>query len=292
MKNREISPKAKIIIKIWLLGFAFVIFLSGSATFALDPMGPPAADMEYGQFKIGADYSCSNMDLELNKGIYVTYLDGWYDSSGPERSYTLKDFEVRKFYTNLGYGLAENWDSFLRLGGTNAKFGDSAFSPELWPGGEEFSSRTDFSIGFGIKGTFCQEGDLKIGGLFQLNWSEFDGAIKPAGWPVADDCVEMELTEIQVAVGPAYRLTESILIYGGPFLHFIDGDWSDVYSEMTEEEPYQLKTSKYSWKIEETSIFGGYFGAQMELAENCSLNIEFQHTATSDAVGASIAWRF
>jgi hypothetical protein len=291
MRNEENLSQGKEMKKI-TLDFVFLfICLCGPTAFGLDMMGPPAASLEHGQLKIGIDYSYSEVDLELNNGRYVTYLDGWFDEAGSKHSYALKNMKVRKFYANLGYGLAYNLDSFIRIGGTNARFGNSSFSPEFWPGGEEFDSHTDFSVGFGLKGTFYEEDNLKLGGLFQVNRSEFDGAIQPADWPVADDYVEMGLTEIQIAVGVTCKLSESFSVYGGPFFHFINGEWDDVYSEITTETPYQLRTSKYSWDIEEDSI-GGYLGANLNLGENCAFNIEFQHTSAADIIGLNLVWKY
>ena len=54
----------------------------------------------------------------------------------------------------------------------------------------------------------------------------------------------------------------------------------------------ELLNSEYSWDINEDSVFGGYVGAQLEVAEGCSVNGEYQKTAAADAFGASILWRF
>jgi len=277
--------------EIWLLGFVVMIVGLGSSTaFALDPMGPPMANLKQGQFELGADYSYSTMDLKLNKGTYVEYIDGGFNEAGEAESFTLKNFKTNRVYANMGYGFADNWGAFLRVGGANAKFGDS-----IWEAGERFDGLTDFSIGLGAKATFYEDDNLKIGGLFQVNWSELDGKLKPAGWPTFDypgaDCVEIELAEIQLAVGPTYKLTDNVLIYGGPFFHFVDGDLDDVYSDIERETGFFL-TSKYSWAIEETSTFGGYIGARVEFTENCSFDIEYQHTSAADAFGVSLMWRF
>ena len=291
MENEVNLSKGRKMRKVTLfLGFLYICLYSPTA-FGLDIMGPPATDLEYGQLKFGLDYSYSQVDLELNNGRYITYLDGWIDEAGSEHSYSLKNVKVRKFYAYFGYGLAYNLESFIRVGGANARFGDSAFSPEFWPGGEDFDSHTDFSVGFGLKGTFYEEENVKFGGLFQVNRSEFDGAIQPADWPVADDYVEMGITEIQIAVGMTCKLSESFSVYGGPFLHFIDGQWDDVYSEITTEAPYQLRTSKYSWDIEEDSI-GVYLGANLNLAENSGLNVEYQHTSAVDVIGLNLVWKY
>ena len=270
------------------LGFAIVIScISRPAAFALSPMGPPASGLKQEAFKIGADYSHSEIDLEFNDGEYVEYIDGWFDAAGGEKDQKLKNVKINTVYVNLGYGVTDFFEVFFRLGGTNAKFSGYNF----WPSGEEFESNTDFAIGGGFKATFYDENRLKIGGLIQAGWSDLDGALRPKEWPVADDTVQFDLTQVQIAVGPSYELTDRVLIYGGPFLHLVRGDWEDVYNQI-DEGTGRLLTSKLSWNVEEDSSFGAYIGTQMEMTENSSFMIEYQHTSAANAVGASIAVRF
>ena len=270
---------------IWYLDFAMAILcISGPAAFAVGLMGPPSAGLKQQDFKIGADYSYTKMDLEFNDGEYVEYLDGWFDVSGPRSDLKLKDIKTNTVYVNMGYGVTDIFEVFLRLGGTNAEFSGSNF----WATGEEFDSNIDFAIGGGIKATFYEEGKLKIGGLIQADWSDLDGAIRPKEWPVADDTVQFDLAQVQIAVGPSYKLTDMISIYGGPFLHFVRGDWEDVYNYID----VGLITSKNTWTVEEDSYFGIYIGTQMEITENSAFVIEYQHTSSADTVGASIAVQF
>lgn len=266
---------------IWLLGF--VLMVGRSAAFALDPMGPPTAGLQQGQFREGIEYSYGTMDLQLNEGMWIEHLDGVFYDSGNADSLTLKNFETNKAYFNLGYGFTDNVDAFLRLGGTTATFGDS-----IWEDAEKFDNHADFTVGCGIKATFYQHDNLKLGGLFQANWTEFDGRLSAAHWAAAD-FIEMSVTELQVAVGPTYKLANHISIYGGPFFHFVVGDLDDEFSQASEG---GLLTSKYSWDVDESSIFGGYIGAQVDIAENCSFNIEYQQAASADALSVGFVWRF
>jgi hypothetical protein len=284
MKRGTTSSKVRNTRNVWLSVLAFlVVGWVGSAAFALDPMGPPTAGLKQGQFQVGADYSYSITDLKLRKGSWIEYLDGWFYDSGEAESFTLKDFKTNKVYASLGYGIADNWEAFLRLGGADAMFGDS-----IWEDAEKFDSPTDFAIGFGVKATFYEEDNLKIGGLFQASWAAFNGKLQAAHWTAADS-VKIDVTEIQIAVGPTYKLLEGVSIYGGPFFHFVNGDLDDKFSEMTEE---GILTSKYSWAIRESSIFGGYIGVQVDVTENTSFNIGYQHTAKADALSMSLVWRF
>ncbi len=51
-------------------------------------------------------------------------------------------------------------------------------------------------------------------------------------------------------------------------------------------------TNTLLFYVDESSIFGGYIGAQVDIAENSSFNIECQHTAAADALVVSLLWRF
>jgi len=281
MKRETFLSKAGNIRSIWLLGF--VLLVGRSAALALDPMGPPTAGLRQGQFEEGIEYSYGTMDLELNEGTWIEHLDGVFYDAGNAEPLTLKNFKTNKAYFNLGYGIIDGLDAFLRLGATTATFGDS-----IWEDAEKFDNHADFTVGCGIKATFYEDDKLKLGGLFQANWAEFDGQLNAAHWAAAD-FVEMSITEIQVAVGPTYKLADNISIYGGPFFHFVVGDLDDEFSQVSEG---SLLTSKYSWELDESLNFGGYIGAQVDIAEDLSFNIEYQQTESADALSVGFVWRF
>ena len=223
------------------------------------------------------------MDLKLGAGRWIEYLDGAFNDAGNAVSFTLKDFQSSRIYANLGYGITDNLDVFVRLGGTDAQFGDS-----IWQDHEEFDSGAQMAIGGGVRVTFYEEGNLKLGALLQAGWAEYDGQLKAPHW-TSGDSVEMDITEIQVAVGATCRLTDQLSIYGGPFFHFVDGDLDDRFSEWIDE---GLLTSHYSWSVQEDSILGAYIGAQVDLADNCCVNVECQFTSAAEAVAVGLLWKF
>ncbi|MHC4627388.1 MAG: hypothetical protein ACYTDV_10450, partial [Planctomycetota bacterium] len=175
-----------------------VIALSNSSALALDPMGPPVAGLEEGQFKAGVDFSYSKMDLELTDGTFVEYLDGVLSDSGEATSFPLKDFKASKAYANLGYGFADNCEGFLRVGGTKSTFDDS-----IWLDSEEFDSGNNLAVGGGIKATFFEEEGLKLGVLLQGSWAEYHGELDSPNW-TGPDFVEMDTVEVQMAAGASY----------------------------------------------------------------------------------------
>ena len=260
-----------------LLAVVLVVVCS-SAAFALDPMGPPMAGLKKGQFSAGADYSYSEMDLKLSEGK-------WSDSlgfSGKLPSGKIKNIKMNKVYANLGYGVADNWEMFLRLGGANTDFKTDLF--DVGSVQKEFDSDTSFAIGFGTKATFYEEPKLKLGGLFQMSWASTDAK---ANGPTWSESLGIDIMEIQIAAGPTYKLMECVSIYGGPFFHIIDGDVEAKLRFLG-----SPTVTKRSYDIDEVGCFGGYIGTQVDVIENVPFCIEYQHTASADALAMSLIWKF
>jgi hypothetical protein len=92
--------------------------------------------------------------------------------------------------------------------------------------------------------------------------------------------------EVQFAIGATYTAPNGTSIYGGPFLHFVDGEIEDTFIRA------RGYTPEYKWDIDESSTFGGYLGTQLYLSENSFLNVEYQRTGGADAFGLSYLCRF
>ena len=286
MKRRTTLADAKNARKIWFSGLVLVMAaLGGLEAFAVDPMGPPTAGLKKGQVRVGVDYSYSKMDIELTEGKWIDHLDGVVVGSGDEISLTIEDFGVHKGYTSFGFSLLDGWEAFLRMGATNADFGDS-----LWEDGENFEGSIDFAGGGGIKATLYEEFYLSIGAVLQANWAKFDGTLDASHW-VATDPVEISLAEMQFALGATYLWNSRVSFYGGPFIHFTMGDFENTATTFDEDGGGILST-EYSWEINEGPLYGGYAGARIKIAEQFYFNIEFQHTEAAKALGGSLMLRF
>jgi len=284
MKTGKIPAKADTR-KICLFGLAFMIIgLCGSNVFALDLMGPPNAELEKGMFRGGLEYSFSSMDLDLKEGKITVYRDGELLGSGSAPSQKIKDYEVNTLYASVGYGVFENCEAFLRMGAAKATFGDS-----LWEEGEEFDSDIDLTIGGGIKATFYKGFDWKIGAIFQINMTKLDGEVDSSSWLIPQtQFVEISTTEMQIAMGATYMYSNRLSIYGGPFAHFISGDFDFDFTKISG----SFDTGQSSWEINEGPTFGAYIGAQIEIAKNFNGNIEYQHTSDADVFGANIMMKY
>jgi len=278
-------PETKKIRKMLISALALMIVgSSNSRVFALDLMGPPTAELELNMFSGGLEYSFSDMEVELIEGNAVVYESGELLGTGTVDSVTIKDFKVNTLYANVGYGIFENCEAYMRLGAAHAEFGDS-----LWEEGEDFDNKYNFAIGAGFKATFWQGFDWKIGGLFQINRSEFDGEVDSSSWAIPQPHIaEISTTEMQIALGMTYLYSGRISFYGGPFVHFISGDFDYNFSRITD----TFDTGEYSWEISEGPTYGGYIGAQFKLPKNSFANLELQHTSDADLFGASIMLRY
>ena len=240
-----------------------VVLCSANAV-AFDPMGPPTAQLKQGRFSVGAEYLWSETDVDVDN-----FVVGGVSFS----SVTLNDIKSNKVYSNFGYGMSDDWEVFLRLGATDSE--DSDF---------------EFAIGGGTKINLSEseDGKVKWGVLAQLSWVSLDlddesGFIGAAPFTLTNQ--EVDVLEIQIAFGPEYKIKENVSIYGGPFLHFIEGDY-DASGTLSG------TPGGVSADIEEDSIFGGYIGANIALFNETSLNIEYQFTGGGQALALVMKWKF
>jgi hypothetical protein len=250
--------------RISLLAVVLVIVcVYGSAALALDPIGPPIARLEKGHWSIGVDYLVEDSDAELDDAKPTGFVSPFK-----------MNVEEQLVTANVAYGIADNWEIFLRLGselsgeGTGTQAGSRV----------TFDGDSGFVTGLGVRASLYKQGNLELGGLFQIGWGKSDGNIKTQGQSFS---VDGNTTEIEVAMGPNYKINESVSIYGGPFLYFIDGDIDGT-----------VMGTDISYDIDEDSYFGGYIGTQIDITDGTAFNIEWQHTATADGLGMGLVWRF
>ncbi len=304
-----------------LLVVLMVVGLCSTVALALDPMGPPTAGLKQGQANGGLEYSYSDMDLKLKGGkesgsYWSKEGDTVYSGSGAVK-YRDKILNARmnKIYANLGYGIMDNWEAFIRLGGANGNFDYKlqyaadyrSVMDEDWADPNAISKQTydlgyTFAYGFGTKVTFFEQPDLKWGGLFQMSWANWDieqnskdSYLGHLG-EVNTHSEEISLSEIQLAIGPTWTPSQGFSVYGGPFLHFVYGDVKSKGNDYEYDDESGALTDSETWKgsfdIREKSCFGGYVGAVADVGEKASLFGEVQFTGDAWALGAGLGWKF
>lgn len=302
---------------LWLGIMIVFVGLCSSGALATT-MGPPVAGLDAGQFSVGFDYSMSDIGVEGSwkgketwSGEQTLVDDATGDviasDEGVIREGTAKgkfkeDVEIDMYLANLSYGVSDNLEVALLLGMADFSIGDD--------GG--FDGSSEFAYGFGVKATFYEEANLKLGALLQMTFSSADDSAddEEVFEPDDDDPVvvptketfDIDYYQLKIAVGPSYELTEGISVYGGPFYHMVSGDYDlketgDV-SRDTVPAPGETLTetlyysSKESGDIEEESSFGGYIGAQIDITENLPIVVEYQFTGDADIFGLNLLYRF
>jgi hypothetical protein len=256
-------------------------------------MGPPVAGSEAGKWSVGIDYAYTDMTV-LIEGGYFESIDVFSPPPADNQTITVvdgkDDLECNMLFVNFGYGITDKLEVFLRLG-----FSDV----DIPIAGGDWDAGSDFAYGLGAKATFYEAGDLRLGGLVQMTWANADGDVtmvtdEVAGVPLIGPKEfsgdgEFEWDEIKIAVGPSYKLTEGVSIYGGPFYHLISGDF-DMHAVRVAADHASILAE--SGDFDEESDFGFYVGGQIDFSENVPFYIEWQSTGDADVVGLSIAYKY
>ncbi len=276
-----------------------LVAVSASVALALPPMGPPMATLKQGQFSAGLQYGYSDMDLE-GDGKATNWIDGIGESA--KGTLNLKNLKSSWFFGNLGYGVRDNWEAFVRLGIADAE--DEIRMDAIELRGLDFSGGYGFAWGFGTKATFLRQGALTWGGLFQMTWANPDDdkfsytesvlvGETEVPVPLSGD-IELDWWEIQIAVGPTWQ-RDGFCIYGGPFLHLVNGDLDAKASGsfLAGDDTYTA-SEMITCDLEEDSVFGGYVGAQFDMSrwlKNAFWSAELQFTGDAWAFGMGLFWR-
>jgi len=271
-----------------LAGAIVVLCICCSVSFALDPLGSASDKLQKGQFGIGVDYSDSDIDVRAKGGsnlsIYNLTFGGLVGTLSEKQRLDLDGIEVRKAYANLGYGITDNLEAFLRLGAADADWRDEG--------------DTHFSFGLRTGVTFYKKDALQLSALAQYSWaqSEFDSLplttmVGGTSYPLLMSG-KLSLHEIQIAMGPTYDLTDSISLYGGGFYHLMDGTLDLKGSATTMGIPQFRYDLDSSYDIDQISELGVYIGARIKTANDISYSIEYQHTNSADAIAMRLLWKF
>jgi opacity protein-like surface antigen len=282
--------------KIALFAAALMITaLSNSAVLALVPMGPPKALLGQDRWDIGIEYTHQSLDLEATGDVTETdIIPGVGDFTAVRKvKHKINDLKSDIVMARAGYGINDSWDAFVRLGLANAK-GDME---QTYPDGSPtdtfkgYDGSFGLAWGLGTKATFWQDEQLSWGGLVQITWLDpGDGSVKLSGDPAFSGKADINnMWEVQIAGGPTWRLENNLRIYGGPFLHFVNGDL-DI-SGTTTDLGTEIHT-KTSSDIKEKSQFGGYVGGQLDVDQNTSCIVEFQLTSDAWGIGIGAARKF
>lgn len=250
--------------KLWLGLMLMGMFCSSAL--AIAPMGPPVAGLAEGQYAVGAGVAMTDQTLEVSGPLGGLTGDGEVD------------VENMMYYGIVGYGISNDWNIAVALGMADAEIDADS-------GGSDFDGDMEFGFGLQTKRTLHDNGsDTKWGTIFQYCRGSSEDKISrdsTFGHNAIDVSagrkVEFEWYEMQLALGPAVQVSQDVCVYGGPFLHFLEGDM-------------EVQNSQDEYELEQRLELGGFIGALLNLGGSASVSIEF--LITGEAWGAGIGAMF
>jgi len=236
-----------------------VVGMFCSASFAIAPMGPPMAALEQGNYNVGIGYAHSDMTLEVLGPV------------GSAGEAVLNDLQSDMYYVNMGYGISDDWNLYGAIGFANAEFPGDAGTPD-------FDGDNGFGFAIGTKKTLADDGDAKWGVLAQFAQGKSEDNVRASAdgsWgngaidvDAGNHPAKLEWYEVQLAMGPTVPLSEDVCVYGGPFLHFVDGDLE-----------IRDGSDRGQAELEQKLQLGAYIGTLISLGDpNASLMAEFLYT--------------
>lgn len=284
-RNKKKSSEGKL--GLWLEFVICVVGLYSSRALSTT-LGPPIADLKAGQFSAGFDYSHTDIDIETDAKQLLLIDKEIVGSSQYDPLDTLKS-DMK--FTNIGYGISEKYNVFLRLGVAESSIDEGhveGYRHWEWEGDDEFA------FGFGAKATLFEKANCKLGALFQMAWLKSEGDMRYPEYigetVYVNGTNKLKWFQMKLAVGPAYQLTERTLVYGGPFFYLVHGDY-DAEGTTEKEVLGSLYDTKLNGEFEARS-YGVYLGAQIDIAENLPISVEYQFTNGHGVLGTSLLYRF
>ena len=276
--------------RLLVLGVVLVVVgLCASSVFAV--IGPPTAGLSKGQWSGGLDYSYSTQGLDktILEGTYVDFLHP--SNSGPTSdNVKFKDLKTQRYYGTIGYGIDDWWELTLSLGVADVKstYKNTDEAGAEWNG---VNLKNDFAWGWGTKFTFARQDKVNWGVAVQMNWLDTSRSDTFSnGSHLYDRTMNLSTYDMLVAVGPTVDMG-GWKLYGGPFYYFLNGDLDEKYTRY--DSGVLRAINKESGDISEKDNFGGYIGAQFELAKNLGMTVEFSSTGGgSYGLGTGITVKF
>ena len=249
-----------------------IVAMMSTSVFGVGFIGTPTAELEQGQWNVGANYTYMSMDLAKTK------FAGTGDGSAISTKVSINDNNIQRYYVGAGYGVPDAWDAYVQLGIADVK----AQAKTDMPGDDETGHNFDnnFAWGWGTRYTFTEQDNVRWGASLQMNWLDTSWDDKSTD---ETEQIDYSSYDLLFAVGPTVDMGGWNL-YGGPFYYMIDGDLDSKGTG--------IDSWKASGDLEEDSNFGGFVGAQMSVMENSTLTTELSFSGSGWAIGAGVAWAF
>lgn len=278
------------------------VCLCSSAALAMDNIRRPVGNTPENQWGWGFDYGYNTQDLHglhpQGHIISFTYYNGELDSSSwsPISYYMPCRFNVNarvnRYYGRAVYGISDRWDAYFFAGGHNR---DSEASMYGFCADADFG--TDFAFGCGTSVTLYQPSDPNVvwGASAQCSYTSAEGKLEPIGEPFGSfpsGDAHLRSLEVQCVVAPSWQCTEGVWLYGGPFAHWVSGEFRGSWTDVSVEGPYRyVDIFEIDFDTTQQCSVGGVIGCQWYVRPNMPIYAVYQHTEGADLWGCGATWR-
>ena len=249
-----------------------MLFAMGSVVYA-GQFGPPEPAAKEGRAVLGIGYFYSSAKMK------------------PDDTTNFKESKMTRnqAYVHLGYGLAKNWEAYLKVGAADDKAA---------PGFETTNRsgiKSDFKDGYkpfgtiGVKGVFNVSDSFGIGPFFQASiYSSYEDSTSGtnSGFSETQTFKVKNPREINLGLGLQGKIGETI-IYAGPVAY-----WTKFKAEGTGKLTGAVyaatgtDTATASMTYKEKKNIGGFAGIRIPLSKSLKLEVEGQMKSRFSMGGA------
>ena len=254
-------------LKVIVISMVIMLMIQGTAA-ASGPFGPPqSASRAGGGLHTGIGYWLQE-DKFKNNDEYIN--------------------RQQQIYSELGYGIKNNWDLYARLGLSELKLFDafSATTPATTTSKNDFEENWKFFSTVGAKGFYPFNETFGIGAFIQGTYyfSDFTDTVSGTrtGVPFSIAFAVKNLWDVSFGMGFQVTVPYGIKMYIGPYVHYSE------FKVSPSADVAGVALASGETILRNKTAFGGFTGIEVPLAKGFRLNLEGQYTERLSAGAAVI----
>ncbi len=192
------------------------------------PMGFPGSMLKTGQWHVGVEFAQGDADWRADGRCTETVIG--VGSESYQQDFRIDDLRTHAIFGQLAYGLADDWDIFVRLGGVQTE-------ADIEVPGVAFGTRNagqtrldgdyGFAAGLGTRATFYRHEAFSVGGLLQGTWLDPGDSRSTYGYSGSSETLvtnaRLRYFQGQLSLAGLYQ-QENWHLWVGPFVQYTTGD--------------------------------------------------------------------
>lgn len=263
-----------------LLSVVALVAMVSTSAFA-ERWGKPGANLAKGQTSVGLEYSYieHTVDFKAPSFVFVGPLTAPINGEHQEQE--------NQLLVRLGYGVTDQLEAFIKLGGISTNVEDAFFNGLLQME-DKLEGSLEFAIIGGLSATLLQRGDFRLGaqaqfGFHQLNDTDSDDITlysTQLPFSAINQSIHSDVFTFEGALLASYTIGK-VTPYGGLCMSIRESNAR-----------YQVYTPTLSplWVLDistdQEEWFGGVCGVNYAITDNVRVGIEM--TGVSEGVGLSV----